>query len=175
MQVLVASTNPVKIECVRLGFADMFPGQPLDVTGYSVPSGVSQQPLSDRETLEGACNRVAKLQLSGQADYYVGIEGGVEEKSGQMEAFAWIVVVNKSGRLSRSRTGTFVIPPAVSLLIAQGKELGEADDIVFKKTDSKKKTGAVGILTHNVIDRTAYYRQAVALALIPFRNPTLYP
>jgi non-canonical (house-cleaning) NTP pyrophosphatase len=60
-------------------------------------------------------------------------------------------------------------------LIKEGKELGEADDIVFQKENSKQKTGAVGLLTGNVLDRTSYYKEAIILALIPFKNKDLYP
>jgi non-canonical (house-cleaning) NTP pyrophosphatase len=54
-------------------------------------------------------------------------------------------------------------------------ELGDADDVVFGRTNSKQENGAVGLLTENVIDRTAYYVQALILALIPFKNSVLYP
>ncbi|MEA2092675.1 MAG: DUF84 family protein, partial [Patescibacteria group bacterium] len=53
-------------------------------------------------------------------------------------------------------------------LIKEGKELGEADDIVFQRNNSKQENGAVGILTGDVVDRTKCYTEAVILALIPF-------
>lgn len=56
----------------------------------------------------------------------------------------------------------------------EGKELGEADDLVFGQTNSKQANGAVGILTDNVLTRTTFYEPAVILALIPFKNPELY-
>ena len=59
-------------------------------------------------------------------------------------------------------------------LINQGKELGEADDIVFGQSNSKQKNGAVGILTNNIIDRTQFYVEAMVLALIPFLNEDIY-
>ena len=46
--------------------------------------------------------------------------------------------------------------------------------MVFKQKDSKKKTGAVGILTKDLISRSQYYAEAVVLALIPFINNDLY-
>ncbi|MEA2092741.1 MAG: DUF84 family protein, partial [Patescibacteria group bacterium] len=55
-----------------------------------------------------------------------------------------------------------------------GKELGEADDIVFQRNNSKQENGAVGILTGDVVDRTKCYTEAVILALIPFKNVNLY-
>lgn len=53
-------------------------------------------------------------------------------------------------------------------------ELGEADDLVFKQTNSKQGRGTVGTLTRDVIQRTEYYKPAVIFALIPFINPELY-
>ena len=53
-------------------------------------------------------------------------------------------------------------------------ELGEADDFVFKRKNSKKKDGAVGILTNGLIDRRKYYEEAVVMSLIPFLNKNLF-
>ena len=88
-------------------------------------------------------------------------------------AFAWIVVRSQE-MIGKGRTGTFFLPPAVVELIRQGKELGEADDIVFGRSNSKQDNGAVGLLTDNVIDRAQLYEHAMILALIPFKNETLY-
>ena len=74
----------------------------------------------------------------------------------------------------KARTGTFFLPNELVKLIKDGKELGEADDIVFKRSNSKQENGAVGILTGDVIDRTKYYTEAVVLSLIPFKNIDLY-
>jgi non-canonical (house-cleaning) NTP pyrophosphatase len=52
--------------------------------------------------------------------------------------------------------------------------LGEADDIVFGRSNSKQDNGAVGLLTDNVIDRAQLYEHAMILALIPFKNELLY-
>ena len=90
---VVASQNPVKIEAARRGFVRMFPTRVLHLHPVAVPSDVRPQPLSDVETLQGALNRVEHAaHLVPQADYWVGIEGGVEDRQGSMEAFAWIVV-----------------------------------------------------------------------------------
>lgn len=173
-RVIIASKNPVKIQAVSNGFEQMFPNQKFEFIGLSVDSGVSDQPMSNEETLRGAKNRAENASGSSQnSDFYVGIEGGIEQVEGGMQAFAW-VVVKSSGIYGKSRTGTFLLPKPVVDLIREGKELGEADDIVFDRTNSKQKSGAVGILTGDVIDRTAYYTQAVILSLIPFRNEGLY-
>lgn len=173
MKVVVASTNPVKIEAARQGFVQVFPGKNVSVSGISVESGVSDQPLTDAETLTGAGNRAINARREQpHADFWVGIEGGIEEVAGSLQAFAWVVVQSTNKR-GRGRTGTFVLPDEVSALVRRGIELGHADDVVFKRDNSKQKNGSVGILTGDLIDRVAFYAPAVVLALIPFMNPEL--
>jgi len=186
-KLVVASKNPVKIAAVQNGFAQMFPEEAVfEIDGVSVVSGVSDQPMSDAETLEGAWNRCHRAaDAAPDADFWIGIEGGVEDKpphlyhrcggkAGEMEAFAWVVVKSREGKIGKGRSSAFFLPAKVADLIRGGKELGEADDIVFKRANSKQENGAVGLLTHNAIDRTHYYTDAVILALIPFVNPDLY-
>ena len=153
----------------------MFPEQMFQLQMITGESGVSDQPLSSYETMLGARNRAQAARLTQpEADFWVGIEGGVEPQGEELSAFAWVVVLAKDGLEGKGRTGTFFLPPAVAALIHQGKELGEADDIVFAQTNSKQKNGAIGILTGDVIDRAALYEPAVIMALVPFKNPDLY-
>ncbi len=173
-KIIVASRNPVKIEATRQGFQKMFPGVPLQVEGVAVPSGVDEQPRSDAQTLTGAQNRAAAArQAVPEADFWVGIEGGIESCGGEMFALAWIVILSPA-RMGKSRTGTFVLPPEVARQVRQGAELGPVNDQLFGLENSKQNRGAVGILTNDIIDRTALYEHAVILALIPFKNTPLF-
>jgi inosine/xanthosine triphosphatase len=174
MRVVVASANPVKLRAVSLGFQRMFPEQEFQVEPLVGVQGNSSQPRSDQETLQDACDRAERAaRMFPLADFWVGIEGGIEEQDLQMAAFAWIVVKTQA-RMGKGRTGTFYLPQAVANLVRQGKELGEADDIVFGRSNSKQANGAIGILTGDVVDRAQLYEEAVILALIPFKNPQLY-
>ena len=174
-KVVVASTNPVKINTAQIGFSQMFPEFQFDFSGVSVLSDVADQPMGAEETLNGARNRAENAKKAEpDADYWVGIEGGLDEREGKFEAFAWMVVENKGGKVGMGRTGSFFLPPKVAELIRQGKELGEADDIVFGMKNSKQSNGAVGILTGDVLTRTTFYVPALILALIPFKNKELY-
>lgn len=170
----IASKNPVKIQATLNGFKRIFPSEEFRALSISVPSGVREQPMSDEEALQGALNRARSVaEQSSEADFSVGIEGGVEERESELAAFAWIVIVSDE-MIGKGRTGTFFLPQDIARLVRQGKELGEADDIVFQKDNSKQENGAVGLLTGNVIDRALLYEHAVILALIPFINPHLY-
>lgn len=173
-KVVIASNNPVKINTTKMGFEKMFPNETFEFEGISAPSGVSDQPMSENETLLGATNRARNVSKMSDADYWVGIEGGLEEVDGELEAFAWMVVISRSGKIGKGRTGSFFLPNKVSDLVKTGMPLNEADDLVFGRTNSKQTTGAVGILTGDVMNRTTYYEPAIILALIPFKNPDLY-
>src|SRR5438445_10436441 len=123
--------------------------------------------MTDNETYRGALNRVNNARIySPDADFWIGIEGGLCEVNLEMRAFAWVVIVSKDGMVGTSRTADFALPDKVVALIREGKELGEADDIVFGRSNSKQSNGSVGILTKDVITRTSYYEQSVILALI---------
>lgn len=170
--ILVASQNPVKIQAVRDGFERMFPLGHFSVKGVSVPSGVSDQPMSAQETYQGAWNRVQAAKASGAADFWVGIEGGVEEIDGALYTFAWVLVLGTDAQ-GKSRTAAFALPEEVSQLVRDGLELGDADDQVFAQNNSKQGNGSVGLLTGDVVTRSSYYEEAVILALIPFKNKSL--
>ncbi|MEK7498349.1 MAG: inosine/xanthosine triphosphatase, partial [Patescibacteria group bacterium] len=160
-KIIIASKNPVKIKATLDGFQQMFPNEHFEVEGVSVPSNVADQPRSDRETFQGAVNRVNNAKShSPQADYWVGMEGGVDEHDEYLGTFAWIVVHSKEQRWGKGKTGTFFLPTPVASLVRQGKELGDADDIVFGGTNSKQKNGAIGMLTDNLIDRAHFYTLA---------------
>lgn len=83
-------------------------------------------------------------------------------------------VVCSAHDTGKARSATFFLPPAVSVHLSEGKELGTADDLVFGRSNSKQENGAVGLLTGDVIDRESLYEQAVILACVPFKNPALH-
>jgi inosine/xanthosine triphosphatase len=173
-QIIVASLNPVKVDAVLSGFKRLFVGEDFQVAPLSVDSGVEDQPLSDQAARQGAENRAqAARQAVPVSDYWVGVEGGCDTIDEEMIAFAWVVVLSKTG-VGSSRTAHFRLPVEVQRLVEAGMELGDADDQVFGKRNSKQKSGAVGLLTGDVITRKTLYEQAVILALIPFKRSEIY-
>lgn len=174
MKVVIASTNPAKIEAVKRAFAKQFPGETFLFEGVSVPSGVSNQPMSEEETKTGAMNRAAQArQAHPKDDFWVGLEGGIQKDAEGLLSFGWVCVIGRDRR-GLGRSVSFYLPDAVAKLVLGGMELGAADDQVFGRSGSNKEEGAVGLLTHKAIDRTTAFEHAVILALIPFKNADLY-
>jgi inosine/xanthosine triphosphatase len=173
-KIIVASLNPVKAEAVHHGFRRVFPEEEFKIQMVSVSSGVSDQPMTDQDTRIGAQKRAQNAyQAFPGGNLWVGVEGGCDYLDGEMVAFAWIVILSAEKRGS-ARTALFRLPSEVQRLVESGIELGDADDQIFGRENSKQKSGAVGILTGDVVTRTSLYEQAVILALIPFKNPELY-
>ncbi|KAM3512308.1 hypothetical protein MY11210_004021 [Beauveria gryllotalpidicola] len=173
--VIVASKNPLKMLATQEGFKRMFPDADFAFEARAVGSGVADQPLSDQETLQGALTRARNArELAPAAMYCVGLEGGVHTTAeGEVQAFAWIVVLAHDGTVGRARTATFFLPRETTELLRGGLELGDADNLLHGKTNSKHQTGTVGILTGDAITRQSYYAEAVVLALVPFKNTQL--
>lgn len=135
--VIVGSKNPVKIACTETAFSETFNRSYL-VNGISAASNVPDQPHGDEETYLGARNRVLNAKRTfPEADYWVGIEGGVGEDVNGMYAFAWIYIEDKNGKQGKAKTGTFYLPGAVAELVHSGMELGNADDQFFSQNNSK--------------------------------------
>jgi len=177
-RIVVGSQNPAKLESVSAAFASFFPGVSFEVQPVTVPSGVSPQPLSDAETLMGAANRArAAREFEGEADFWLGIEGGLQPSPGEVNAylsFSWVVVLGRN-KAGRGRSASYELPKAICDLIRQGMELGDADDLIFGVSGSKRESGGVGLLTDGRVTRSQFYAEAVKLALIPFVNPDLFP
>lgn len=174
MRVVVASKNPVKLRATEDAFSKAFPDERFSFESVSVPSGVPDQPSGDGETRRGARNRAANAreEVPG-ADFWVGLEGGIERRDGEVLAFAWMAV-ESSERLGEGRSSSFFLPSRVASLLGDGLELGDAIDEVFHRDNEKQKGGAVGVLTGDVVTRASFYTEALVLALVPFRNPGLY-
>jgi inosine/xanthosine triphosphatase len=171
VKIVVASRNPVKIGATEQAFAALFPGATLEMLSADVDSGVSDQPKSDEETRVGSRNRaMAASDALPEADYWVGLEGGVEVIDEQLMAFAWMAIKGPNRKIGEARSVTLPLPPAVKDLVDSGMELGDANDKVFSTINSKQGGGAYGLLTNGLYTRESIYTQTLIIALTPFVN-----
>jgi inosine/xanthosine triphosphatase len=139
MQIVVASRNPVKLAATRHAFATQFPDATLEIIAVDVDSGAGDQPFSDEATRHGARTRARRAQAQApDADFWVGLEGGIETVDDRLMAFAWMAVQGPASGASEARSTTLPLPPAVKALVDDGMELGEANDRVFATMNSKQ-------------------------------------
>ena len=173
--VVVGSNNPVKLASAKFAFSEMFPEETFTFVTYGAESGVAEQPFGIEETKQGATSRALACKESlPQADFWLGLEGGIEVIEEEYYVSAWMCVLGEDDRIGYGRTGAFVVPPLVRERIMQGEELGKACDAVFLQINSGYKGGAVSILTDEKITRTDFYVPAMMFALVPFLKPELY-
>lgn len=175
-QVVVGSTNPVKLAAVCAVIARVAPN--ASVQCVAVASGVPDQPWGDEETRRGAAERARQALLHGahaDADLGVGVEGGVVlELDGTLRTCAWAVACTRDGREGVGGSLAIALPPEVAALVRTGTELGHAMDAVAKLVDTKRGSGAVGILTGGLIDRQRAYEPLITYALAPFLAAEYY-
>lgn len=176
MRIVVASKNPTKLAGVREAFERAFFEETIEVTGIAVDSGVGEQPVGDKQTMLGALSRAQTVrEREPDADYWVGVEGGVVWYQTELECMAWVAVIGSDGRVGKARSNGFLLPPALAALIRGGVKQSEADDQVFGRQNSGTTNGTVGYLSRDLITRTHYTADAVILALAPFLHPEHYP
>ncbi len=174
MKVAIGSKNPVKIASVKEAFEKVWPDNEFIFEGVDVMSGVSDQPMSDEESIKGGTTR-AKLAMEAlDADFGVGLEGGLQKINGKWFDCGWIVVLDKNGREGVGSSVKVITPPKMMELIHQGIELGHVNDIIFKKTNSKHGNGHFGHMTNDVIIRQSGYCDGVISALATFIHPELF-
>ena len=181
MRLAVGSTNPVKVNSAKSGIAHALgKEQDIECEGFPVESTVPDQPFGLTQTKQGAKDRAvnawsAYIAKHGSAPHYsVGMEGGIiEDKDKVMHCIACISLYN-GVVFGNANTASFPLPTAISKLVHEGLELGDADDKVFNTVNSKQGDGTVGKLTRGVINRTVYYEHAVVLAFARFNFPQLY-
>ncbi len=171
MKVLVGSKNPVKIGAVRKAFGNYFHN--FEVEGVEVNLDIPDQPVGD-ETFRGAERRARYLFEHFEADFFVGIEGGIYKISGTWYSFGAVCIVDRHGRVGRGVSPMFTLPDFIITRLLKGEELGVVMDELLNDHNTKQKFGAIGHLSRGIINRENLYVSGVIMALIPFLNKDWY-
>jgi inosine/xanthosine triphosphatase len=169
MRVIVGSENPVKIASVKRAFDRYFPNEKIQYIGQKTQSGVSDQPKSIHETIEGAVNRASNAS-SPDADFSVGIEGGISYYEIEGRKFAvemgWVCVRdNKTGLVEIANSAGFSVFERVLKHIEGGKNLSDAMFDEYGLENLGQKNGYIGWLSNDLTTRETSNFEAVYLAL----------
>ncbi|MEK6855462.1 MAG: inosine/xanthosine triphosphatase [Nanoarchaeota archaeon] len=177
MNINVASRNPVKVDALR-EVLQIYPDlRDCKVIEIQTNSGVSAQPKSLEETVQGAINR-ATVIFNGCV-YSFGIESGLmavpQTKTGSMDFCACAIYDGKNYHLGLSCA--FEFPTKVTRMIH--KDGIDANEAFYRLglTSNRKigsSEGAIGMLTKGRISRKDYTKQAIQMALIHLENKELY-
>ncbi len=171
LAISVGSTNPVKLEASEEAFE--LARQEVKVTEFDVQSGVSDQPTSDREAIEGARKRAKKAKAMGDFDFGVGLEGSVADTKLGMFLTGWAFLIDKKD-CYLGGGGRLQLPESIAQRIRNGEKLGPVMDEVTGRSGVKEDEGAIGVFTNGIITRKEAYRNALVFALAKYLNPELY-
>lgn len=172
MRLAIGSLNPVKLRAVSQITTQIWPT--VSVEGVVVPSGVSDMPMSDDETMLGAKNRAAAARAALDADLGFGLEGGVHPWQDGLVLTGWVAVVDRNGVFGIGGCGRLPLPARMSQRVLAGEELGIVIDDLTNDQNSKQKEGAVGVLTDGLLTRADAFKTGVAFALAPFVARNFY-
>lgn len=173
MRIAIGSTNPVKCSASRAVLSRLYPQ--AEFICLDVASGVPAQPWGDVEARTGALNRARGALNAAHADLGVGLEGGVQDSEFGLLTTAWCVLVSREGQIGVGGNSCALLPKAVADRVRQGDELGAAIDAFVQQEGTKRRNGAIGILTNDLETRQSAYETIIRLALAPFQNPAWYP
>jgi len=177
MKFNIGSKNKAKINALEEILKEYSDFADAEIISKDIDSGVSGQPKSLEETIDGAMKRAKNCFEN--CDYSVGLESGLmkvpETKTGFMDTTACAIYDGKNFHLGLS--SCFEYPPKVVDYILKNnkdasnafRELGLTD-----KAYIGHEEGIIGVLTKGRLDRKGYTKQAIRTALIHLENKDLY-
>ena len=178
MIIRVGSENRNKIEAVRQVIQNYDFLKLAGVEGCKVDSGVSEQPSSLEETIQGATNRAKNAFQN--CNYSIGLESGmipvyIEGKKRYFQHTVCSIYDGKKHGLGFSPA--FELPPKVAKFMLEGKDLEQAtlNSGLTSNPRIGKAEGIIGILTQGKVTRMDYTKPAIQMVLIHLQNPELYP
>lgn len=123
--IAVGTTYSQKIKYLQLVLNDI--GIKADIIPTKVESGVSEQPISEEETLKGSINRAkGALKANSNSDFGLGIEVGYHpDKQGDYEMFCCTSIVDKNNSVKSCFSSRFLLPKFHQNILKKGKYLGK--------------------------------------------------
>jgi inosine/xanthosine triphosphatase len=171
LRVGVGSANAAKVSAVRAVLRRL--RAPYRLVVCPAPSGVSDQPKSDEEALQGAVHRAQGVLAATDVDLAIAFEGGVDRTLFGTFAVEWCAVHDRAG-VQGLGGGPRVLLPST---IAERIQLGQPLSVALERSGvgrASPRGGIFGLLTRNVVTRESANREALVLALARFLEAPLY-
>ncbi len=171
MNIIIGSKNPEKVGAVREAIQEFISPTSLEIEEIGVQSGVSAQPKTLDETIQGAIARaLAAYESSPGYDLAFGIESGLiflQQKKRYLEQAVCAVYDGKEFYFGLSPG--FELPQDISEIIErEGVEI----DVAVRRTGMSENPrigyseGIIGILSEGKITRKDQMKQSVLMALL---------
>lgn len=175
MKIIVGSEKKPKVQAVTQAFAVAFPSEKIEVHSVPTNSAVSSHPTSAEESIAGAFNRIKHAQqLVLDADYYVGVEGGLLQIEDHAWELSYVVVMDSNGKSSTGLSAGIEMRGKILDSIRNGIELNDILDLDYGFKSSGNANGFYGLTTNDLVTRQSATEQAVLFALAPFLHPEFF-
>jgi inosine/xanthosine triphosphatase len=172
MKIAVGSANPAKIRSVQSVTDTLFPGSVIQ--GVKTESGVSEEPMSAEEMIEGAINRAKRSRDLLDADYGIGMEGGHEIIGERQFVCGFIAVVDRSGKIGIGASSRMELPQKIVKRMKAGEQFHDIVDDLSGEDAMGTKQGLMGILSNGHISREVSYAHGLIFAFSPFISDKKY-
>ncbi|WP_079510100.1 DUF84 family protein [Mesobacillus jeotgali] len=159
MKVAIGSKNPAKINAVKEAFKDT----DVEIISIDAESGVSDQPMSDEETIRGAVNRAKQSAEKAEAEIGIGLEGGVQQTPFGLMLCNWGALSVKGMDPIIAGGARIPLPDEVAQQLLAGAELGPVMDEYSRKRNVRSNEGAIGIFTNGQINRSEMFTHVMKL------------
>ena len=124
LRVGVGSTNAAKVKAVRAVFRRLRVAHELVVC--PAPSGVSEQPASEEETLRGAVHRAQSVLARTDVDLAIAFEGGIDRTLFGTFAVEWCAVHDRGSVMGLGGGSKILLPDMLAERVQKGETLGLA-------------------------------------------------
>ena len=167
--ITVGTKNAAKLAAVEEILEDYPDLSGFQIRGKEVDSGVSDQPISLKEIIEGAINRAKGVFED--STYSIGIESGLMEvpytKTGYMDVCVAAIYDGLEFHLGLS--SAWECPVEVTrLIMEEGLDMSQAAHKVGLSANMAlgSQEGLIGVMTKGRLLRKEYTKQALTTALI---------
>ena len=166
MKILIGTHNRAKTKAVQKISSIYYPNAIYE--NVEVPSLVSDQPMTQEETRQGAINRAKHLMGATDALFGIGLEGGVQQIDGLMYICNWGALVTPNGDVFTATGAGVPLPMEIAEQLLAGGELGPVMDVYTNKKGIRHDEGAVGIFSNGLVNRSAMFEHIMLLLIGQF-------
>jgi len=169
MQIALGTTSEDKRRIVEKVLKEL--GIRGVIEQFSVNSEVTEQPLSEKETIKGASNRSRKaLKNLPEAEIGLGLEGGLCKINNFWYLVCATVIVDKLGNEYVGVGSKLALPEEVGVKIEEGFQFGQVIREFIPEEDDKNINKIISLL----ITRKKSFFQATENAYLIFLSSNFY-
>jgi inosine/xanthosine triphosphatase len=176
--VAVGTQNPVKTSAVASILKKLFKEE-FEVVRVDVDTGIPKQPIGLGQIIKGAVRRARRaISVTKNAEFGIGIEAGLVKTPCTITGYfdiQFAAIIDSKDNLTIGCGSGFEYPPTViSEVLEKRKEVGDVMESLTGIDEIGEKMGAIGYLSHGILDRCHLTEQALLMAFIPRMNERLY-